>query len=221
MRLGGAANDWLQLSRWLGRNSVVGSTSRRSCGASCRSGYESGQLQERPYSRSRFLEHPFRLDDAKPEHEPRCEALSALLSKSGIIPETTVVAYSSSAAVGAHIFWLLSYLGHDKVVVLNGGHQKWMAEGHLVTSTLSSFEPVLCTTLGKNAEAVAARDRDYRILTAEVQSALNRLDTLILDVRTSAEYHGKIFMTQPPTENERSSHIPGAVHLEFERAISY
>ncbi|MEM7066065.1 MAG: rhodanese-like domain-containing protein [Cyanobacteria bacterium P01_B01_bin.77] len=56
-------------------------------------------------------------------------ALSALLSKSGISPETTVVAYGSNLATSASIFWLLQQFGHDNVYVLNGGHQKWMAEG--------------------------------------------------------------------------------------------
>ncbi|MEM9152803.1 MAG: rhodanese-like domain-containing protein, partial [Cyanobacteria bacterium P01_F01_bin.3] len=93
--------------------------------------------------------------------------LSALLSKSGISPETTVVAYGSNLAVSANIFWLLKCFGHDKVCVLNGGHQKWMVEGRPVTSALSNFEPVQYT-------APASSDRDYRILTAEVLDLLNR-----------------------------------------------
>ena len=70
------------------------------------------------------------------------EVLSALLSKSGISPETTVVAYGSNLATSASIFWLLKRFGHEKVHVLNGGHQKWMEEGRPVTSVLSNFESV-------------------------------------------------------------------------------
>ncbi|MDY6783470.1 MAG: sulfurtransferase [Cyanobacteriota bacterium] len=140
-------------------------------------------------------------------------ALSALLSKSGISPETTVVAYGSNLATSASIFWLLKCFGHDKVYVLNGGHQKWMAEGRPVTSALSSFDPVQYT-------APSVRDRDYRILTAEVQDLLNRSDTVILDVRTSAEYSGEIFMGKPPEGSERAGHIPSAVHIEHTLALN-
>lgn len=141
------------------------------------------------------------------------EVLSALLSKSGISPETTVVPYGSHLATSANIFWLLKRFGHDKVYVLNGGHQKWMAEGCPVTSALSSFEPVQYT-------APSSSDLDYRILTADVQNTLKRSDTVILDVRTSAEYSGEVFMEMPPEGNERAGHIPGAVHLEHTLALN-
>lgn len=144
---------------------------------------------------------------------PDSGALSALLSKSGISPETTVVAYGSNPATSATIFWLLKQFGHDNVYVLNGGHQKWMAEGHPVTSALSNFEPVQYT-------ASASCDLNYRILTADVQDLLNRSDTVILDVRTSAEYRGEIFMGKPPKGNERAGHIPGAAHLEHTLALN-
>ena len=140
------------------------------------------------------------------------EMLSELLSKSGISPETTVISYGSNLATGANIFWLLKRFGHDKVYVLNGGHQKWMAEGRPVTSELSNFEPVQYT-------APPFSDCDYRILTAEVQEMLDRSDTVILDVRTSAEYSGEVFMGKPPEGNERAGHIPGAVHLEHTLAL--
>ena len=141
------------------------------------------------------------------------EALSELLSKAGISPETTVVPYGSNLAASASIFWLLKRFGHDKVYVLNGGHQKWMAEGRPVTSVLSSFEPV-------QYKAPSPCDRDYRILTTEVQDMLNRSDTVILDVRTSAEYSGEVFMEKPPEGNERAGHIPSAVHLEHTLALN-
>ncbi|MEM6453223.1 MAG: sulfurtransferase [Cyanobacteria bacterium P01_D01_bin.105] len=141
------------------------------------------------------------------------EVLSELLSKSGISPETTVVPYGTNLATSASIFWLLKQFGHDKVYVLNGGHQKWMAEDRPVTSELSSLEPVQYT-------APSPCDRDYQILTAEVQDMLNRSDTVILDVRTSAEYRGEVFMEKPPEGNERAGHIPSAVHLEHTLALN-
>lgn len=66
-------------------------------------------------------------------------AIEELLSRSGISPETTAIAYGSYPNTGAWIFWLLKTFGHDKLYVLNGGYQKWVAENRPVVSELSNF----------------------------------------------------------------------------------
>ena len=135
------------------------------------------------------------------------EASSALLSKSGISPETTVVPYGSNPATGASIFWLLKCLGHDNVRVLNGGHQKWVAEGRPLTAELSTFNPT-------QYMLSTPSNRDYRIPLSDVKAALNQSDTVLLDVCTPAEYSGEVFLDKPPEGDERAGHIPGAVHIE-------
>lgn len=133
-------------------------------------------------------------------------AIESLLSRSGISNETCVVAYGSYPGTGAWIFWLLKLFGHDPVVVLNGGHQKWVAEARPLTSKLPSFAP---TPYQANP-----LDESLRVRQGEVQTALMRTDCLLLDVRTPQEYSGEIFMREPPQGQERGGHIPGAVHLE-------
>ena len=133
-------------------------------------------------------------------------AIEKLLSRSGISQETTVIAYGSYPGTGAWIFWLLKLFGHDNVYVLNGGHQKWMAEGRPLTSALSSFVPT--------QYQAKFPDASFRILQAEVEASLGRSDYVVLDVRTPQEYRGEVFMMKPPEGLERGGHIPGAVHLE-------
>jgi thiosulfate/3-mercaptopyruvate sulfurtransferase len=133
-------------------------------------------------------------------------AMAQLLSRSGITPETTVVAYGSYPGTGAWIFWLLRLFGHDKVLVLNGGHQKWVAEGRPLAAALSSFS----TT----EYPVKAIDASLRVLMPEVRDSMERADRLLLDVRSLPEYLGEIFLMKPPKGSERGGHIPGAVHLE-------
>ncbi|WP_293339500.1 sulfurtransferase [Microcoleus sp. CAWBG58] len=133
-------------------------------------------------------------------------AIAKLLSRSGIFPETTVIACGSNPATGAWIFWLLKLFGHDKVYVLNGGYQKWVTEGYPLTSELSSFAPT--------QYRAKSPDANLRVLQAEVQASLNRTDCVLLDVRTPQEYCGEVFMLKPPEGAERGGHIPGAVHLE-------
>jgi thiosulfate/3-mercaptopyruvate sulfurtransferase len=132
--------------------------------------------------------------------------LEKLLSKSGISPETTVVAYGSNPATGGWIFWLLKTLGHEKVYVLNGGHQKWVAESRPLTAELSNFSPT--EYKAKSADA------NLRVFPMEIQASLGKQDCVFLDVRTPQEYSGEIFMLKPPEENERGGHIPGAVNIE-------
>jgi thiosulfate/3-mercaptopyruvate sulfurtransferase len=132
-------------------------------------------------------------------------AIATLLSRSGISEGTTVIAYGSYPGTGAFIFWLLQLFGHDKVRVLNGGYQKWVAEGRPLASALSSFASV-----DYQAKSL---DPSMRVLHAEVQASLGRTDCVVLDARTLEEYRGKIFMMQPPEGTERGGHIPGAVHV--------
>jgi thiosulfate/3-mercaptopyruvate sulfurtransferase len=133
-------------------------------------------------------------------------AIEKLLSHSGISNETTVVAYGSYPGTGAWIFWLLKTFGHDRVYVLNGGHQKWLAEGRPLATELSKFPPT--------QYRAKAPDTNLRVLQSEVQASLSQPDTVLLDVRTAHEYRGEIFMMKPPQGTERGGHIPGAVHIE-------
>ena len=138
-------------------------------------------------------------------------AIAALLSRSGISPETTVVAYGRYPDTGAWIFWLLKLYGHENVQVLNGGYQKWMAEDRPLASQLSSFSP---TQYPENT-----LNPDLRASLTEVQAAFRRSDSVMLDVRTDKEYSGEIFMMKPPKGTERGGHIPGAVHVEHTLAL--
>ncbi|MEM8808079.1 MAG: sulfurtransferase [Cyanobacteria bacterium P01_G01_bin.38] len=133
-------------------------------------------------------------------------AIEKLLSQSGITNETTVIAYGSYPGTGAFIFWLLKLFGHQKVRVMNGGHQKWMAEGRPVTAELSTFAPT--------QYSAKSLDDSLRVLHKEIELSLDRPDQVLIDVRTTQEYRGEQFLMKPPEGTERAGHIPGSVHIE-------
>jgi thiosulfate/3-mercaptopyruvate sulfurtransferase len=133
-------------------------------------------------------------------------AFEQLMSRSGISPETAVIAYGTYPGTGALIFWLLKLFGHEHVYVLNGGHQKWIAEGRPVTAELSSFPQTHYPATSLNPHLRVRQD--------DVQAALGQPNHVLLDVRTPAEYRGELFMTKPPKGTERGGHIPGAINLE-------
>lgn len=143
-------------------------------------------------------------------------AFSALMTRSGITNQTTVIAYGSYPGTGAWIFWLLKLFGHEHLRVLNGGYQKWIAEAR----------PLTDQSAGQAASGLStpyqakAPDASLRVLQPEVQAAIERDDCQLLDVRTPQEYAGKIFLDQPPHGNERAGHIPQAVHLDHIRVFN-
>ncbi|MGF1570925.1 MAG: sulfurtransferase [Nodosilinea sp.] len=139
-------------------------------------------------------------------------AFTSLLSRSGITPDTTVVAYGRDPGTGGWIFWLLTLFGHQNVRVLNGGYQKWMAEGRPVATELSTYAPTHYRAQPFNA--------DLRVQRKAVQAAIGQPESVILDVRTPGEYRGELFLMQPPQGDERAGHIPGAVHLEHSLIVN-
>lgn len=143
-------------------------------------------------------------------------AMAALLSRSGITPETTVIAYGSEPGTGAWIFWLLTLMGHRHVRVLNGGYRYWVKTGHPVADQFSTPEP---TTYPIAALAADLQDPERRIAYADIRTHFQQPDRLkmapvFLDVRTEREYTGKQYLIKPPEGDERAGHIPGAVHLD-------
>jgi thiosulfate/3-mercaptopyruvate sulfurtransferase len=139
-------------------------------------------------------------------------AVEALLSRSGVANDTTVVIYSDHPAVAPWVLWYLQLFGHNTVCILNGGRKKWLAEGRPLTSDA----PVITPTAYKAKDP----DPNLRALRHHVQAAVGKAAPVLIDVRTPQEYSGEWFMMGPPTKGERTGHIPGAVHLYYESALN-
>jgi len=136
-----------------------------------------------------------------------------LLASSGINKDTTVIAVGGEfPATAGLIFWLLKVFGHNKVKILNGGRDKWIAESRPLTKE----EPII-TPSNYNIKSL---DDSLRVFQAEVYESINKQDTEIVDVRTPQEYCGEIFMMKPPEKTERGGHIPSAINLYYEVALN-
>lgn len=134
------------------------------------------------------------------------EEFAAAMSELGIGGESEVVAYDSNAAVSAgRLWWCLSYYGHERVRVLDGGWPRWLAEGRPVTMAESKPAPASFTP--RVDESLLATG-DY------VLAALSRPDAVILDVRGEGEWDGT-----DARGNPRPGHIPGSVHLPHRLAM--
>lgn len=135
---------------------------------------------------------------------PNIEELADKLSAIGInSPETLVIAYDDSRlAFASRLWWLLRYMGHSKVALLDGGFSGWKAAGYPVTSILP--EP-------RKGKFIAHLQQD---LAVDIQAVKERKDLpgkVLVDSRESERYEGLREPIDPI-----AGHIPGAVNYPWQ-----
>lgn len=138
---------------------------------------------------------------------PCVEDLEATLGRLGIASGTQVVAYDQDAGMYAsRLWWMLRYLGHDAVAVLDGGWAKWVREGRPV-STGTETRPA--------ATFSSRRRKEMRLLVADVVGALGDPSVLLVDARAPERFEGR---TEPI--DRVAGHIPGAANHFFKRNVT-
>lgn len=128
------------------------------------------------------------------------DRFAALMESLGIGDETHVVVYDHAGGQFAtRLWWALTYYGHDKVSVLDGGWKKWISEGLPTTDEIPEPDPATFTPEPQSG---------WRTEAEAVLAAGGKGDALILDARDRGQYTGEV------TRGEgRGGHIPGAEHL--------
>jgi thiosulfate/3-mercaptopyruvate sulfurtransferase len=103
------------------------------------------------------------------------EAFGDLLGAHGISNDHTIVLYGDrNNWFAAYTYWYLKYYGHDKVLLVNGPREKWIAEDRPTSTDVPSY-PAATFTAEQGDTAIRAR-RD------EVLAALGK-NTKLVDVR--------------------------------------
>jgi thiosulfate/3-mercaptopyruvate sulfurtransferase len=145
---------------------------------------------------------------------PGAPALEALLSRSGIGNDTTVILYGDNNNwFAAYAFWLLRYFGHEKSRLINGGRVKWVAENRPLTTEVPRYPPAPYTGRGPDAGVRALRDY--------VLQQVGRKDAVLVDVRSPKEYSGELLAPEnlPQEGAQRGGHIVGAVNIPWGQAV--
>ncbi len=145
---------------------------------------------------------------------PNAEQTQALLRRSGITPDTTVVLYGDNNNwFAAYALWLLKYYGHDKVVLVNGGRAKWEAEGKPLTTEVPTYPETDYVVQTPKAELRALRDQ-------VLKSVLER-NAVLVDVRSPKEFSGELLAPEnlPQEGAQRGGHIAGAVNIPWASAV--
>lgn len=131
---------------------------------------------------------------------PEPTELAAKLAAMGVrFGETLVVAYDDSRfAFAARLWWLLRYLGHDKVALLDGGWGAWQLRGYPVTDELPT---------GQVGDFVPQLRADWVVDIEAVKARKDLPEVALVDSRDRDRYLGEREPIDPV-----AGHIPGAVN---------
>jgi len=141
------------------------------------------------------------------------EAFARLLSSKGIARDSTVVIYGDKNNWwAAYALWVFTLFGHEDVRLLDGGRDKWIAEGREVTTEKPEITPVEYPIIERNDAEIRAFKEDV----------LAHFGKPLIDVRSTEEYTGaRTEIPGYPTENAlRSGHIPTAASVPWARAAA-
>lgn len=157
--------------------------------------------------------HPVERDFIGPDE------VSALLGKLGIKETDTIVLYGDKSNWWAsYAYWFLSYSGvKNPLKLMNGGRQKWIAEGRPTTTDAPSVTATTYPALRRDDSLRAYRDE----VKAHLQSVSAGSGALV-DVRSPDEFSGKVthMPTYPQEGVLRGGHIPGARSIPWAKATN-
>ncbi|MCB1772957.1 MAG: sulfurtransferase [Gammaproteobacteria bacterium] len=134
---------------------------------------------------------------------PDINRLVDLFGRLGIRSETQVIAYDDSGGTMAvRLWWLLRWLGHDRVAVLDGGWPQWVAGSHPQQTTAN--EPAASTRFSGEPDRSQVVTTDA--IARQLETGANAIQ--LMDARTGERYRGE----QEPIDPV-AGHIPGAFNL--------
>ena len=138
---------------------------------------------------------------------PDIDRIARNFTDLGISPGMQVVAYDADSGMYAsRLWWMLRWMGHDSVAVLDGGFARWQREGHPVRGGVESSTP---------GNFKGSPRPGWRLTVDDVERELGNPERLLVDSRTPERYRG-IGETLDPV----GGHIPGAANYFFQQNLA-
>jgi thiosulfate/3-mercaptopyruvate sulfurtransferase len=133
---------------------------------------------------------------------PERAAFAATLARCGVTPAKRVVALDRQGGMyAAHLWWMLRWMGHAEVEVLDGGVAAWVAAGGVLTTDPTRAAPA----------TAPYPERPSLARTVSVDELAARLGrTPLLDARAGERFRGEV----EPLDTA-AGHIPGALNRFF------
>lgn len=143
------------------------------------------------------------------------QSFDRLLGSRGISRDTTVILYGDRTNwFAAYAYWYLKSYGHEDVRLMDGGRDKWVAEGRELTTDAAGLS-------GANYESTP-RDEEIRAYSRQVLDWLEAEGRVLVDVRSPAEYAGDLIAPEGYEQEgaQRAGHIPGAISIPWSSAVA-
>ncbi|WP_322787664.1 sulfurtransferase [Aneurinibacillus thermoaerophilus] len=137
---------------------------------------------------------------------PDADVFATKLGQVGIDNDTAIVLYDEQQGVmAARAYWVLRYVGHEKLALLNGGFPAWKAAGYPVTAEMpkrssATYVPRVRKDLLRNVD--------------DVRRHVKGGQALLVDSRAHNRYTGEVETIDPV-----GGHIPGAVNYEWQCVV--
>lgn len=141
------------------------------------------------------------------------EAFAELMGRHGITRDTTIVLYGDrSNWWAAYALWVFTLFGHPDVRLLDGGRDRWIAEGRALTTERPARDRVDYPVVERDDSGIRAFKEDV----------LAHFGKPLIDVRSPEEYSGeRTHMPAYPEEGAlRGGHIPTARSVPWARAAN-
>ena len=141
------------------------------------------------------------------------DGFEALLSKSGIANDTTVILYGGNNNwFAAYAYWYFKLYGHQDVRLLDGGRKRWELDAR----------PFVTAVPTRTATRYVAKDQDLslRAFRDEVIAAIGVKN--IVDVRSPAEFSGELAAPAhlPQEGGQVKGHVPSAKNIPWSKAAN-
>lgn len=128
---------------------------------------------------------------------PSPDELRQLFSRLGIGPDVQVIAYDdSSGHYAARLWWMLRFMGHELVAVLDGGWPRWIAAGLPIAQDREHRSPRVF---------VGDPQWQYLVTRSDIPGT-----SLLIDARAPERFRGEVEPIDPV-----AGHIPGAVNRPY------
>lgn len=133
---------------------------------------------------------------------PTPEAFAAILGRAGIGNNSRVVVYDDAGNMFAvRLWWMLRWLGHRQVQILDGGLQAWQEAGYEVSDEYKALPE---TNFVPNVQS------EMLLSMEQVRDGLGQPGRLLVDSRAADRYRG-----ENETMDPKAGHIPGALNRPF------
>lgn len=138
---------------------------------------------------------------------PTVGEMRARFGALGITAGRQVVAYDADTGMyAARLWWMLRFMGHDAVAVLDGGFARWVREGRPVSQDHGDARPALFEGVPRET---------WRLSVDDVRSGLGHPNRTLVDARAESRYRG-----EDETLDKVAGHIPGAKNYFFQHNLS-